>query len=74
MLDNPEFFKRLDMAPSDANSKLAAISESNQPKPLQLLRKLPHVANIGLANGAPLLYEARRGTAYARRRYVNFLA
>ena len=32
---------------SDANSKLSAISESNQPKPLQLLRKLPHVANIG---------------------------
>jgi magnesium-protoporphyrin IX monomethyl ester (oxidative) cyclase len=45
-VDNPEFFQRLDMA-SDANSKLSAISESNQPKPLQLLRKLPHVANIG---------------------------
>jgi magnesium-protoporphyrin IX monomethyl ester (oxidative) cyclase len=45
-VDNPEFFRRLDLA-SDANGKLAAIGQSNQPKPLQLLQKLPHVANIG---------------------------
>ena len=45
-VDNPEFFKRLDLA-SDANSKLAAVNESNLPKPVKLLKKLPHVASIG---------------------------
>ena len=45
-VDNPEFFRRLDLA-TDANSKMAEIGQSNQPKPLQLLRKLPHIANIG---------------------------
>ena len=45
-VDNPEFFKRLDLA-SDANSKLSAVNESNLPKPVKLLKKLPHVASIG---------------------------
>lgn len=45
-VDNPEFFKRLDIA-SAANGKLAAIGESSQPKPLQVLQKLPHIATIG---------------------------
>lgn len=45
-VDNPEFFRRLDLA-SDANSKLSAVNESNLPKPVKLLKKLPHVASIG---------------------------
>ena len=45
-VDHPEFFRRLDVA-SEANDKLAEVSNSNLPKPLQLLQKIPHVANIG---------------------------
>ena len=71
-VDNPEFFKRLDMA-SDANSKLAAISESNQPKPLQLLRKLPHVANIGWQMVRLYFMKPVEVLAYARRSTLTFL-
>jgi magnesium-protoporphyrin IX monomethyl ester (oxidative) cyclase len=45
-VDHPDFFKRLDVAAA-ANAKISAVSESNQPKLLQTLRKLPHIANIG---------------------------
>jgi magnesium-protoporphyrin IX monomethyl ester (oxidative) cyclase len=45
-VDHPAFFKRLDVAAA-ANDKLAAVAGSNQPKPLQLLQKLPHIATIG---------------------------
>jgi magnesium-protoporphyrin IX monomethyl ester (oxidative) cyclase len=43
---HPDFFKRLDVAAA-ANGKLAAISSSNQAKPLQWLRQLPQIATIG---------------------------
>lgn len=45
-VDHPSFFKRLDIAAA-ANAKLAAVAESGQPKLLQQLRKLPHIAAIG---------------------------
>jgi magnesium-protoporphyrin IX monomethyl ester (oxidative) cyclase len=45
-VDHPDFFKRLDTA-ANANAKIAAVAGSNQPKPLQTLRKLPHIATIG---------------------------
>jgi magnesium-protoporphyrin IX monomethyl ester (oxidative) cyclase len=45
-VDHPSFFKRLDIAAA-ANAKLAAVAESGQPKLLQQLRKLPHIATIG---------------------------
>lgn len=45
-VDHPDFFKRLDVAAA-ANAKIAAVSESNQPKLLQTLQKLPHIATIG---------------------------
>jgi magnesium-protoporphyrin IX monomethyl ester (oxidative) cyclase len=44
-VDHPAFYQRLDVAAA-ANAKLAKISTS-QPKPLQLLQKLPHIATIG---------------------------
>jgi magnesium-protoporphyrin IX monomethyl ester (oxidative) cyclase len=45
-VDHPEFFKALDTS-SAANTKMAAIGQSGQPKALQTLRKIPHVAAIG---------------------------
>jgi magnesium-protoporphyrin IX monomethyl ester (oxidative) cyclase len=45
-VDHPEFFKALDTSVA-ANTKMAAIGQSGQPKALQLLRKVPHVATIG---------------------------
>ena len=45
-VDHPEFFKALDQAAA-ANAKMVAVSKSQQPKPLQLLRRLPHIAAIG---------------------------
>jgi magnesium-protoporphyrin IX monomethyl ester (oxidative) cyclase len=42
-VDHPDFFKRLDRCVK-RNVKLKAIAESNQPKPLKFLRKLPHIA------------------------------
>jgi magnesium-protoporphyrin IX monomethyl ester (oxidative) cyclase len=45
-VDHPEFFKALDISAA-ASDKMAAIGRSNQPAPLKLLRKLPHVATIG---------------------------
>ncbi|MGD1941934.1 MAG: magnesium-protoporphyrin IX monomethyl ester (oxidative) cyclase [Leptolyngbyaceae cyanobacterium] len=45
-VDHPEFFKALDQAVA-ANTQIAAIGQSQQPKPLQLLRRLPHIATIG---------------------------
>jgi magnesium-protoporphyrin IX monomethyl ester (oxidative) cyclase len=42
-VDHPDFFKRLDRC-VERNVKLKAIAESNQPKPLKFLRKLPHIA------------------------------
>jgi magnesium-protoporphyrin IX monomethyl ester (oxidative) cyclase len=45
-VDHPEFFKALDTSVA-ANTKMAAIGQSGQPKALQLLRKVPHVAAIG---------------------------
>jgi magnesium-protoporphyrin IX monomethyl ester (oxidative) cyclase len=45
-VDHPDFFRRLDVA-AEANDKLAEVNESKAPKPLQFLKKLPHIANIG---------------------------
>ncbi|MGB3136724.1 MAG: magnesium-protoporphyrin IX monomethyl ester (oxidative) cyclase [Nodosilinea sp.] len=45
-VDHPSFFQRLDVAAA-ANAKLAEVAESNRPKPLQFLQKLPHIATIG---------------------------
>jgi magnesium-protoporphyrin IX monomethyl ester (oxidative) cyclase len=45
-VDHPDFFRRLDDC-TQQSAKMEAIGESNQPKPLQLLRKLPHLASIG---------------------------
>jgi magnesium-protoporphyrin IX monomethyl ester (oxidative) cyclase len=45
-VEHPSFFKRLDVAAA-ANAKLAQVAESNLPKPLQFLQKLPHIATIG---------------------------
>lgn len=41
-VEHPDFFKRLDRCAA-RNLKLKAIAESNQPKPLKALRKLPHI-------------------------------
>lgn len=43
---NPEFVERLDAAAA-ANSKLVALSESNQPGIVKTLAKVPHIAAIG---------------------------
>lgn len=45
-VDHPEFFKALDTAAA-ANAEMVKIGQNNQPKPLQFLRRLPHIANIG---------------------------
>jgi magnesium-protoporphyrin IX monomethyl ester (oxidative) cyclase len=45
-VDHPEFFKTLDGCAA-SNMKIAEISESNAPKPVQLVKKLPHIASIG---------------------------
>ncbi|MBE7382513.1 MAG: magnesium-protoporphyrin IX monomethyl ester (oxidative) cyclase [Leptolyngbya sp. SIO1E4] len=45
-VDHPEFFKALDIS-SAANTKVVEIGKSNQPKLVKLLRRLPHIANIG---------------------------
>ena len=45
-VDHPEFFKALDIS-SAANDKVVEIGKSDQPAPLKLLRRLPHIANIG---------------------------
>jgi magnesium-protoporphyrin IX monomethyl ester (oxidative) cyclase len=44
-VENPEFYNRLETCVQH-NEKLSAISESNTPKPLQLLRKVPHFAGM----------------------------
>lgn len=41
-VDHPDFFKRLDRC-ANRNLKLRAIAESNQPRPLKFLRKLPQI-------------------------------
>jgi len=41
-VDHPDFFKRLDRCVA-RNVKLKAITESNQPRLLKFLRKLPHI-------------------------------
>jgi len=41
-VDHPDFFKRLDRCVA-RNVKLKAIAESNQPRLLKFLRKLPHI-------------------------------
>jgi len=45
-VDHPDFFRRLDIA-AEANSKLAAVAESEAPGPLKFLQKLPHIVGIG---------------------------
>jgi magnesium-protoporphyrin IX monomethyl ester (oxidative) cyclase len=44
-VDKPEFFERLDACTKE-NDKLAAIGQSNLPKPLKLLKKLPIFASM----------------------------
>jgi magnesium-protoporphyrin IX monomethyl ester (oxidative) cyclase len=44
-VDHPEFFKALDQAAA-ANAKMVEHGQSQQPKPVKLLRRLPHVATI----------------------------
>jgi magnesium-protoporphyrin IX monomethyl ester (oxidative) cyclase len=43
-VDQPEFFERLDICTQNTE-KLVAISNSNAPKPLQFLQKLPVYAS-----------------------------
>jgi magnesium-protoporphyrin IX monomethyl ester (oxidative) cyclase len=45
-VNHPEFFKALDSAAA-ANDKVVSIGKTNSPAPLKLLRRLPHIANIG---------------------------
>ena len=45
-VEHPDFFKHMDAA-ADASLAMTEISKSSQPKPLKLLRQLPHVAKIG---------------------------
>jgi magnesium-protoporphyrin IX monomethyl ester (oxidative) cyclase len=45
-VDNPKFFASLDKC-TEHTGAIAKISESAQPKVLQILRKLPHIAAIG---------------------------
>jgi len=44
--EHPEFFKALDTA-AEANARVVEIGQANQPGVVKLLRRLPHVANIG---------------------------
>ncbi|MEM6838012.1 MAG: magnesium-protoporphyrin IX monomethyl ester (oxidative) cyclase [Cyanobacteria bacterium P01_C01_bin.120] len=43
--EHPEFFKALDKGAA-ANNKIVAVNRSNQPKPLKILRWIPHVLTI----------------------------
>jgi len=45
-VDHPEFFKALDISAA-ANTKLVAVSQSNQPGVLKFFGRLPHIATIG---------------------------
>ncbi|PSN20354.1 magnesium-protoporphyrin IX monomethyl ester (oxidative) cyclase [filamentous cyanobacterium CCP5] len=45
-VDHPIFFEALDRA-AVANEQLCAIGQSNQPGPVKLLKRVPHVAAIG---------------------------
>jgi magnesium-protoporphyrin IX monomethyl ester (oxidative) cyclase len=45
-VDHPEFIKTLDTCAA-SNSKIVEIGESNAPKPLKVLKQLPHIASIG---------------------------
>jgi len=45
-VDHPEFFKALDTSVA-ANTQIADIGNTQQPKLIKLLRRLPHIANIG---------------------------
>ncbi|MGP1385854.1 MAG: magnesium-protoporphyrin IX monomethyl ester (oxidative) cyclase [Thainema sp.] len=45
-VDHPDFFKRLDKS-TEHNAALSEIGKSNQPAPIKLLRKLPHILAIG---------------------------
>lgn len=45
-VDHPDFFKLMDEAAA-ANEKLVAIANTDAPKPIKFLRKLPLVAKIG---------------------------
>ncbi|MBF2078302.1 MAG: magnesium-protoporphyrin IX monomethyl ester (oxidative) cyclase [Synechococcales cyanobacterium T60_A2020_003] len=45
-VDHPEFFKTLDDCAA-SNMKITQISESNAPKAVQFIQKLPHIASIG---------------------------
>jgi magnesium-protoporphyrin IX monomethyl ester (oxidative) cyclase len=44
-VENPKFIQRLDLAAAE-NAKIAAISDSNQPSWVKMLRKLPHILGI----------------------------
>ncbi|MCU0565748.1 MAG: magnesium-protoporphyrin IX monomethyl ester (oxidative) cyclase [Oculatellaceae cyanobacterium Prado106] len=46
-VDHPEFFSRLDICTQNTE-KLGAIAESNAPKPIKFLRKLPVLASTGV--------------------------
>ncbi len=46
-VEHPDFFKHMDTA-SEASLKVSEIGKSNQPKPVRLLRQLPHIATIGV--------------------------
>lgn len=45
-VENPEFYNRLETCVQH-NEKISEISQSNTPKPFQLLQKLPHFVGMG---------------------------
>ncbi len=64
-VDHPDFFKRMDRC-VERNVKLKAIADSNQPRALKFLRKLPHIAGttgdlLCLFMMKPINTEALRG-------------
>jgi magnesium-protoporphyrin IX monomethyl ester (oxidative) cyclase len=67
-VEHPDFVKLLD-ASSAANSQIVAIGESNQPGFVKLLRRIPHIATIGvnmlrLYLMKPIDVDATRGTVH----------
>ncbi|MGB3574069.1 MAG: magnesium-protoporphyrin IX monomethyl ester (oxidative) cyclase, partial [Phormidesmis sp.] len=65
-VENPKFFASLDEC-TKHTAAVSTISQSNQPKPLQLLRKIPHIIAVGskLVNlyfMKPISMDANRNT------------
>ncbi|HEY9648948.1 MAG TPA: magnesium-protoporphyrin IX monomethyl ester (oxidative) cyclase [Chroococcidiopsis sp.] len=46
-VDHPKFIELMDKA-AESNSKLVAVSNSDAPKPLKVLKQIPHIAGIAV--------------------------